>query len=646
MEQETLVNVAVLSGLVGFGVFCISYTATVWWKRNAVAGRKGRLRRWAAVTVTVGALIILAVIAHRELASREGVLKAERLMTVRAREDFMLQRIYQGEQVEAGQILVQFTSPKRKSEIEALQVELTRQEAERRVLDYKPLEADPELVRRHQDAVADVRQLRTTVNQLLPACHEADRVLLTERLRRLEKLMSLHTDQDETKRMKEETSAEHDLAAKNREWVRSLSRNQAVGSAELAEANTQFDLTKTKVARYGERTGNLAKEQAKLEENVAALQKSSSEQVGALERELERARGQLAEAEESCEQIDRDLATDRKRAEQLRTQEIAEVVSAIARDRATLAGLQADLEVKAPFAGRVVYRDPAPNTVGKEGPLLAVAPGEGFRVRLRVPKSEVALLSRAGEVRLELADPLVEKQFSGWFASAEVLPHELWHSVVEMDCRPPAAILQKLAADKTVRVRLRWRPSLLGSYVFLSGLAILVAGAVTWGAAGAIVGEEPIADEATTPAKDAPVDGAEHALPTSRPGLANIAAMELGEAAPVLRMLGGQLRQAIDEDEVDESLLAAVEWSLDRHHTRAVQSLREGIEVDEWFVQRAQRLVEDLERSAKDGNGSGEGSRRRLRRVNRILRAVAPEALAYQDGSARKKTKDVPTKLR
>jgi hypothetical protein len=94
--------------------------------------------------------------------------------------------------------------------------------------------------------------------------------------------------------------------------------------------------------------------------------------------------------------------------------------------------------------------------------------------------------------------------------------------------------------------------------------------------------------------------------------------LRYGNIAAVLQMLGGQLRQMVMNGEMDEVLLAAIEWNVDRHHRRAIEILRELLARDDEFLRHGQQLTR-AGRALQDAEAGA------YRRLQRILQLISPD---------------------
>jgi hypothetical protein len=102
--------------------------------------------------------------------------------------------------------------------------------------------------------------------------------------------------------------------------------------------------------------------------------------------------------------------------------------------------------------------------------------------------------------------------------------------------------------------------------------------------------------------------------------------MEYGSVGPVLDSLAHRLRDMIVRRELDPVLLGAVEWALDRHHTRAIKVLANVIEREEQLVEGILAMRgEHEELDYFRGNGhTQERQQSAYLRLVRILRVLDP----------------------
>jgi hypothetical protein len=123
--------------------------------------------------------------------------------------------------------------------------------------------------------------------------------------------------------------------------------------------------------------------------------------------------------------------------------------------------------------------------------------------------------------------------------------------------------------------------------------------------------------------------GRERILPTLPPWQEPAAATigtEYGAEGTMLRMLGLQLRESIVRGELDPSLIAAAEWALDRHRSRAVRLLSLGLAIDHELCRYLDELRQALARETGEVAARAvDKEEASLPRLLRILRVISPE---------------------
>jgi hypothetical protein len=104
--------------------------------------------------------------------------------------------------------------------------------------------------------------------------------------------------------------------------------------------------------------------------------------------------------------------------------------------------------------------------------------------------------------------------------------------------------------------------------------------------------------------------------------------IESGAHGRNIELLGRRLREAIRRQELEPELLQAVEWTLDRHHTRAIRHLKEGMAADEQLTLEVSSLFRHLSGSVDSGGmTAGQNGTLTSQRVARIIGAISPGLL-------------------
>src|SRR5687767_1776129 len=128
MEIGTILNVLVLSGLAGFGVYCASYAVHVWRARNASIapvesssrGRSVGAARVGLLLIVVGVVVLAGAQVTRLLRDRRGMISGEGLYAVRVPKGLEVQSVSTEPAAACGAVLARFSSPEREAKIASL----------------------------------------------------------------------------------------------------------------------------------------------------------------------------------------------------------------------------------------------------------------------------------------------------------------------------------------------------------------------------------------------------------------------------------------------------------------------------------------------------------------------------------------------
>ncbi|MFW6153918.1 MAG: HlyD family efflux transporter periplasmic adaptor subunit [Planctomycetota bacterium] len=624
MDPSYVLNLLLLSGLAGLALFSASYALHMWRRRHAgsarprPAGVAGHLATWGPRVAVLGVGLLVAALLAREFTGRTGLLVGDGLFAVRAHEARKVEHLAEEGDVEAGATLVRFQAPADRARARRLSLSLDALEAHHQVLETKAVDLDPDIVRAHADATTDRRQWRTQLASWVALRGAAVREHTFARLGHRVRRRALDVDLERLRGERAEARAE---VAFHRDWLERMT------SPEGAQATTEFERLETarrvrtleaRIERLTGQAASVERQRRQVTENLATIETLAAEEETDLLEQVDRAREALADAERRLDDAEQALAADRRRARALRDQELAQVRLEMRQVQADLDGLQGTLEVTAPFAGRVVYREPAPNAVLADEPVLVLAPPEGFRVHLRLPAREVEPLRRAGTVVLALADPRIQRRLPGRLLASHPLPHEPGYRLVELACRPPAETIRLLGreADEPIEARLLWRPPLWTVPLGPWAVGLIAAGVSAWVATSVVGRRHAVA----TPPRAEPAEVPPAAAPAAP------AALSRDDTEGVIRMLGDRLAAQLEGERIDADLLSAVEWALDRHHVRAVRLLREALEER---PEAPARLGEWAWASDAPGGNGRRPARLRLRRIARVVLPPSPEDARY-----------------
>lgn len=626
MQSSPMLSLVILGGLAGFGVYCLSHAVQVWRIRNgaapsAVADAPAARRRWwvarvSALCMLLGTLGLVASYITGLAAERKGRLLGVGLFAPRLAQGLEVDAVFRAREVRAGDVLARLRSREREAEIQALKTRRDSLAAEKRLVSHTPLELDAEVVRRRQEVDNERRHLQYSADQFLPARDLVRRERLRDRLAKQEQLRTLGSALDRLQREREQAGVRLGLRQDQLTRSQKLSPTGAASAGEFAERKTELDYQTAEVAKLDQQIANARQEVAQLENDLRALDELSESQGSELAGLVTRVRERLASVVACAAPADADLSADVIRAKARRQARLDQLDVELAGCEGQLAAMERSLSIVSPFAGRIAYRDPSPKTVFGSAPLLVLAPADGFRLRVRISRAQAAALERAGQTTLQLLQDGVERRFPGYLTARESLAQEKGFVMAELTCEPPAETVRDLATGKAVTASLLWSPPLYTSALFLPSVAALLLSAVGWvagtrrlrGAAGSTAADGTSAPHSaarlTRPLSAHPQFSQPQTAPTPAPlmphpapaaeaatSLADPAAAESGTVGPILRLLGSQLREAVLSRQWDPTLLAAVEWGLDRHHVRAVRLLSEALDEDPQLIAAVEALA-------------------------------------------------------
>jgi hypothetical protein len=188
------------------------------------------------------------------------------------------------------------------------------------------------------------------------------------------------------------------------------------------------------------------------------------QQLAVVSRDADAATQSIKELHAQFADVERRVELDRARAWMLRDRE--ESAARQQRDTrvAERARAVASSEMRAPFAGRVIYRSASPGLAQDGAPILAVSTGAGFQAKILMPASEVSSVAAAGDVTFLLEHSILKRYFAGRFLSAEPAPFQSGYVIAHFDAQLPSDAIGLLGnVREPLNVHLLAQPPLLMS---------------------------------------------------------------------------------------------------------------------------------------------------------------------------------------
>jgi hypothetical protein len=424
-----------------------------------------------ALGIGLGALLPILV-------EREGTLTAHGVFSVRTPAGLDVERLTSEREVKAGEPLAWFRSPPRQAERGALDLRIQATQIERMVTLEGSLPVDSELARQELDLHAERRHLQAIRESLASDRETILRDELRTRRSRTEQLERLEGDLARLAKEREQMHSLLELTQSRLAKAEALFRKDLVSGDSLDERRHEVATQAAEVSKLTSLTVAVGAERAQVQRSLEDLEAVGTEQVRALQNKIDAVAAQAQALELRAGPLQAALAADRRAAELRRQQRASQLALELEQLELQRNALDRTLTEAAPFSGRVVYRNPSPG-LGKTGtPQLALASGDAFRLRLRLPTYEARALARESVVTIELLPELPRRRFYGRPGAVTQLRGDASYRIVEVVCDPPIEALKELVEGDTVAAELRWRPPLWAVPASWIGLALLALGGV------------------------------------------------------------------------------------------------------------------------------------------------------------------------
>ena len=138
-EGSEILRVAILSGVIGFAGFCVSYGFYVWRKRNSTNRKsKSRARTLAHVCAFLGCATIALSWALNEFRGRIGIAGGSDVFVINARRETFAQQITLAGTVTQGEVVAEFLSPADRSRLAAIDLQIPKRRRRRKLSRTRP----------------------------------------------------------------------------------------------------------------------------------------------------------------------------------------------------------------------------------------------------------------------------------------------------------------------------------------------------------------------------------------------------------------------------------------------------------------------------------------------------------------------------
>ncbi len=464
LDGKEFLRIAIFSGVLGFAVFCLSYSLLMWRKRNSVNSRRPTwTRRVAYLFATLGGAGLLATWGFSELESREGTAGGSDLFVVHARRDNAMMRLRPYDEVKAGEVVAEFIPPANQSQLAIKDFQQAQAQVRKEAIRVKPLSIDQGLVQREAQLRSQITQEEGFLLDLQRSRREVEKdrsVLRTEWTR---EKSQLEAEIASAEKLQRAAASQLDIARAALQQASDAFKKQIITQPVYDERRSALISAELEQNKQQGALSSLTSRLQSLEERYNASDAASRQQLAQIDESLARISRSVEASKRQLASTERLLVEDRTRAkaEIERETEAAELEAAIAaaeKERSI-----ATTQIKAPFGGHVVFRHPAPELAAEGSPVLAISAATGFIARIRLPQAEADQLFSVGDpLPLALKHPVLHNIIPGRFVRIEPLLLENSQVIAVFECTLPPEVVAGLGTSaEPVRVRLLWKPSLL-----------------------------------------------------------------------------------------------------------------------------------------------------------------------------------------
>jgi hypothetical protein len=477
-EGSYLLRNIIISGIAGFLMFCISYSISVWLKRNR-ATRSARTNTWrlGSICLVIGVLGAAVPWIMNEYTARTGVVDGADLFVVHAKRDAVIERLAPEGNVDEGAVIAQLRPPAIEGTLAVLDNQIKESQARIAALQSRALPIDQVLGQRQAQIRARIDQHKNFQYDLLKALREFERDHLALQTRWAQDKGALEADISAARKALETNALLVAVAKAQADRAAELKSRGLLSNTTTVEAREAQRLTlRAERMRHLNQIEESERRIGKIDTRYRISSDAFEKQLSLIAAEMRKADQTVANLQKEIVDVETAIADDRDRAKNYTARETE---AAIHQLDALFAEKQKNLsimQIKAPFKGQVVYRHASPGLAGDNVPVLAISSGSGFSARVWMSPAEIDEIAQAGEVLFQLDNVILRKFFLGQFRRAEEAPFEK-RLIAHFDARLPIEAISELSSrSEPLRVRLAWRPNILQDLTFRVALVIVLLG--------------------------------------------------------------------------------------------------------------------------------------------------------------------------
>jgi hypothetical protein len=485
MANLDLTTVIVVGALVGLFFVALGYAQMVWLARRREAREPGPLQvssplsTWSFwLLVLFAGVLLLRSITSSALPERPAFLVGEDLFSVRPRPGLVAKFETSGVNVHRDDLLLRFTG---QDGVEAqLAVESRRKmlESELEIERARPLELDNELVRRADAARVALRECEQRQKQLISERDSITREMTQQRLAIANRRFRIEQDHQTAERELGPLQASRETERNALKSQEALLQQGLLSQVEAARGRDALAELEGRVGQLEDHREILARERQEVANLRALSERAFAQQLHDRSTEMEKVAGEIEAGRKVLELAAGALEQDRPRAAAQRDKRLRQIETQIEECDSLLNGQGRQLTVRAPWDGRIAFREPSPSSPPSDnGPLLVlVRPGKiTAAVHLEPGEADATDSDLRAEIQIFPSSPgafelgVKEGLLLGRILQRTLLQGGSGELTVALD--PPERVVRQLAMGGTVPVRVQLRRGIASSGSFLAGLA-------------------------------------------------------------------------------------------------------------------------------------------------------------------------------
>ncbi|MFC7557180.1 hypothetical protein ACFQU7_40605 [Pseudoroseomonas wenyumeiae] len=351
IEASDVLRIAVVSGLIGFGVFCASYSLAVWFRRNK--SRPNPFTRLSFFALILGVFGLAGNWAYNEFSRRNGIVGGQDLFVIHAKRNVTVERLVSEGKVEKGDSLAIFLPPSLDEQLAVIDSHIKQAQAKTDYFNLRALPVDMMLLQQQSQLRQQIDQAQVMTLDLQKSRRETERAQLDVATQYAEK-RSQNELQVAAEREALATAiqqAEIARVALNR--ATDLRNRGGIGTVVAVEEKTSNHLAQTLALNRAQATlRSLADYRKALDESYGRALNSLAGQLVKLDSDLHAKQQMASELAGRLAANGKAVAEDRQRAARETARERDAAEHELEGLRAERASMLAVTQVKAPFPGR------------------------------------------------------------------------------------------------------------------------------------------------------------------------------------------------------------------------------------------------------------------------------------------------------